>query len=198
VKTIVHLMRHGEVHNPEKVLYGRLAGYQLSELGQRMAKAAATTLASHDITYVIASPLERAQQTARPIAEQFGLPVHTDADLIESANRFEGRNVESAMRDPRTWRWFWNPFQPSWGEPYKTVRARMLLALEAARRAAEGHEAVAVSHQLPIWTLRRALEKRSLWHDPRSRQCALASLTSFHFDGSTLTKITYTPSSVHA
>jgi broad specificity phosphatase PhoE len=191
VKTIVHLLRHGEVHNPQKLLYGRLPGYRLSELGQRMAKAAAITLAPHDITHVFSSPLERALQTAGPIAEQFGLPVEVDPNLIESGNRLEGRNVRLAMRDPRTWRWFWNPWRPSWGESYASVRARMLLALEAARRAAKGHEAVCVSHQLPIWTLRRALEGRRLWHDPRKRECALASLTSFHFDGEALTKITY-------
>jgi broad specificity phosphatase PhoE len=191
VKTVVHLLRHGEVHNPEKVLYGRLPGYPLSDRGQRMAKAVAIALAPHDITHVVSSPLERAQQTARPVAEQFGLPVHVDPNLIESANRFQGRNVEHALRDPRTWRWLWNPLQPSWGESYTSVRARMLLALAAARRAAEGHEAVCVSHQLPIWTLRRALERRRLWHDPRSRECALASLTSFHFEGEALTKITY-------
>jgi len=198
VKTVVHLLRHGEVHNPEKILYGRLSGYHLSELGHRMAKAAATALAGHDITYVVASPLERAQQTARPIAEQFGLAVHTDPDLIESANLLEGRNVERAMRDPRAWRLFWNPLRPSWGEPYTLVQARMLRALESARRAAEGHEAVAVSHQLPIWTLRRSIERKRLWHDPRSRQCALASLTSVEFDGPTLTGVTYSEPAARA
>jgi broad specificity phosphatase PhoE len=163
-----------------------------------MAKAAATALAGHDITYVVASPLERAQQTARPIAEQFGLAVHTDPDLIESANLLEGRNVERAMRDPRAWRLFWNPLRPSWGEPYTLVQARMLRALESARRAAEGHEAVAVSHQLPIWTLRRSIERKRLWHDPRSRQCALASLTSVEFDGPTLTGVTYSEPAARA
>ncbi len=198
MKTVVHLLRHGEVHNPEKILYGRLAGYHLSELGQRMAKAAAIALAGHDVTYVVASPLERAQETARPMAEQFGLPIHTDPDLIEAGNRFEGRIMPGAIRDPRTWRWFWNPWRPSWGEPYVALRARMLRALESARLAALGHEAVAVSHQLPIWTLRQAVEGRRLWHDPRSRECGLASLTSFHFEDATLTGVTYTPSTVHA
>jgi broad specificity phosphatase PhoE len=191
VKTVVHLLRHGEVHNPEKLLYGRLPGYRLSDRGERMAKAVAKALTPHDITHVVSSPLERALQTAGPIAEQFGLPVNVDPNLIESGNRLQGRNVQLAMRDPRTWRWFWNPLSPSWGESYASVRARMLLALEAARKAAVGHEAVCVSHQLPIWTLRRALEGRRLWHDPRHRECALASLTSFHFDGEALTKITY-------
>jgi thiol-disulfide isomerase/thioredoxin len=54
----------------------------------------------------------------------------------------------------------------------------MLEALHAAREAAAGHEAVCVSHQLPIWVLRRYVERKRLWHDPRTRQCGLASLTS--------------------
>lgn len=197
MKTIVHLMRHGEVHNPAKLLYGKLPGYQLSGLGQQMAKAVATSLADHDITRVVASPLERAQETALPIAEQFGLPVHTDPNLIESTNIFEGTQVQRALRDPRYWLLIWNPFRPSWGEPYERILTRMLAALAYARVAADGHEAVLVSHQLPIWTLRRRLEGRRLWHDPRSRQCGLASLTSFHFDAETLTEITYSQPAAH-
>lgn len=197
MKTIVHMMRHGEVHNPEKLLYGKLPGYRLSHLGQQMAKAMATALADHDVTHVVASPLERAQETALPIAEQFGLAVNTDPMLIESANTFEGTQVQRALRDPRYWRLMWNPFRPSWGEPYNRILTRMLAALAGARVAAAGHEAVCVSHQLPIWTLRRRLEGRRLWHDPRSRVCGLASLTSFHFEDEMLTEISYSEPAAH-
>jgi broad specificity phosphatase PhoE len=188
------------VYNPEKLLYGRLPGYLLSELGHQMAKAAATALAERDVTYIVASPLERAQQTAEPIAGQFGLPVAVDERLIESANMFEGKRVgagDGALRDPRYWWILRDPFTPSWGEPYGVIAQRMYGALQAARIAAEGHEAVCVSHQLPIWTLRRYLERKRLWHDPRRRQCALASLTSFHFDGATLTGIGYSEPAAH-
>ncbi len=73
----------------------------------------------------------------------------------------------------------------------------MFAALRDARDAAEGHEAVLVSHQLPIWTLRRSVEHRRLWHDPRRRQCALASLTSFHFTGTHIDGIGYTEPAAH-
>jgi broad specificity phosphatase PhoE len=86
---------------------------------------------------------------------------------------------------------------PSWGEPYRVIAERMTAALYAARDAAAGHEAVCVSHQLPIWTLRMALSGRRLWHDPRRRQCALASLTSFHFDDDRLTGISYAEPAAH-
>jgi broad specificity phosphatase PhoE len=200
LKTIVHMLRHGEVYNPDKVLYGRLPGYGLSELGVQMAKAAALALADRDVTHLVASPLERAQQTAEPLAAQSGLPIGVDERLIESSNLFEGKRVaagEGALRNPRYWYLLRNPFTPSWGEAYTAVAQRMYAALMAAREAAEGHEAVCVSHQLPIWTLRRHMEHKRLWHDPRRRECALASLTSFHFEDVRLVSIEYTEPAAH-
>jgi broad specificity phosphatase PhoE len=198
--TVVHVLRHGEVFNPDKVLYGRLPGYRLSELGVQMAKAAAAALAEHDVTYVVASPLERAQQTAEPFAAQFKLPIAADDRLIESLNRFEGQRVaagEGALRDPRNWWLMRNPFRPSWGEAYPVIAERMYAALLAARDAADGHEAVCVSHQLPIWTLRNFVEHKRLWHDPRKRECGLASLTSFRFDGTKIVGVEYREPAAH-
>jgi len=200
VKTIVHVLRHGEVFNPEKVLYGRLPGYRLSELGVQMAKAAAQAVAERDVTFVVASPLERAQQTAEPIASQFKLPIAVDERLIESENVFEGQRVgvgDGALRDPRNWWKIRNPVTPSWGEPYTQIATRMFAALLAAREAAEGHEALCVSHQLPIWTLRRHVERKRLWHDPRKRECALASLTTFHFEDARIVGIGYSEPAAH-
>jgi broad specificity phosphatase PhoE len=199
-KTVVHVLRHGEVYNPDKILYGRLPGFKLSELGIQMAKAAAESLAEHDITHLVASPLERAQQTAEPFAAQFKLPVGGDQRLIESENRFEGKRVsvgDGALREPRNWYLMRDPFTPSWGEPYAIIAKRMNEALLDAREAAEGHEAVLVSHQLPIVTLRRYLEHKRLWHDPRKRQCSLASLTSVHFEDDRVVGIGYSEPAAH-
>jgi broad specificity phosphatase PhoE len=198
--TVVHLLRHGEVHNPDKLLYGRLPGYRLSELGLKMALAAADALAGRDVTRVVSSPLERARQTAEPIAARFELPMEIDERLIESANAFEGKRVsvgDGALRNPRNWWLLRNPFTPSWGEPYRHIAARMHAALLDARRAAEGHEAVCVSHQLPIWTLRRYVEGKRMWHDPRRRECGLASLTSFHFSGERIVGVEYSEPAAH-
>ncbi|WP_433299837.1 histidine phosphatase family protein [Actinoplanes sp. CA-030573] len=199
-KTTVHVLRHGEVYNPGKVLYGRLPDFHLSELGVQMAKAAAETLAARDVTYVVASPLERAQETAAPIAAEFKLDVAADVRLIESSNYFEGKRVsvgDGAFSNPRHWWVLRDPITPSWGEAYLVIAQRMFAALQAARVAAEGHEAVCVSHQLPIWTLRRYVEKKRLWHDPRRRQCGLASLTSFRFEGPTIVGIDYSEPAAH-
>ena len=59
------------------------------------------------------------------------------------------------------------------------------------RDRAHGHEAVLVSHQLPVWIARLDAEQRRFFHDPRHRQCTLASLTSLTFDGNDLVAITY-------
>ncbi|MGE5697302.1 MAG: histidine phosphatase family protein [Candidatus Sericytochromatia bacterium] len=192
--TTVHVMRHGEVHNPHKILYGRLKGYGLSERGRAQANAVAEALRHNDIVLVVASPLQRAQETAAPIAAVHSLEIETDPDLIESLNYFEGRRVspgDGAWRDPRVWWQLRNPLTPSWGEPYKEIAARMTTAIDKARAKAAGHEVVVVSHQLPVWTLRRHLENKRLWHDPRRRLCNLASLTSFVYDGDDLVEIRY-------
>jgi broad specificity phosphatase PhoE len=193
-RTVVHLLRHGEVHNPDGILYGRLPGFRLSEAGLRQAERVAAHLGDHDVVHVVASPLLRAQQTAEPIAVRHGVDLVTDEGLIEAGNVFEGARVsvgDGALRDPRNWLALRNPFRPSWGEPYGEIASRMLAAMHRARDQAAGHEAVCVSHQLPIWTLRRHLDQRRLWHDPRRRQCALASLTSLVFLGEALVEVIY-------
>ncbi|QBR92523.1 histidine phosphatase family protein [Nocardioides euryhalodurans] len=193
-QTIVHLMRHGEVHNPDGVLYGRMGGFHLSDLGRQMAHKVAETVGDRDITHLVASPLERARETALPLAEARGLEITVDERVIESTNVFEGEGFGAGarpLRRPSAWRHLWNPFKPSWGEPYVDVVERMMAAVHDARDAARGHEAVVVSHQLPIWITRLHAEQRSFLHNPRSRQCTLCSLTSLHFEDDRLHKVTY-------
>jgi broad specificity phosphatase PhoE len=182
------------VHNPDGVLYGRLPGFRLSEDGVVMAHAAAAALKGRDITEVVSSPLQRAQETATPIAEQLGAEISIDERLIESENHFEGTKFgvgDGALKRPANWPYLWNPFTPSWGEDYLAVARRMLHAVEEARDRNTGHEVVCVSHQLPIWILRRYVEGRRLWHRPDRRQCGLASLTSVTWDDDRLVHVTY-------
>ncbi|HKR49510.1 MAG TPA: histidine phosphatase family protein [Pseudonocardiaceae bacterium] len=198
-RTVVHLLRHGEVHNPDGILYGRLPGFRLSDIGARQAEQVAAYLGDHDVVHVVASPLLRTQQTAEPIAARHDVALVTDEGLIEAGNVFEGSRIsvgDGALRDPRYWPKLHNPFRPSWGEPYREIAGRMLAAMHRARACAIGHEAVCVSHQLPIWTLRRHLDQRRLWHDPRRRQCAVASLTSLVFAGDALVEVVYSQPAV--
>jgi broad specificity phosphatase PhoE len=194
MRTTVHLLRHGEVFNPDGILYGRLPGFRLSDDGRQMALDASLALKARDVTEVVASPLLRAQETAEPIADVFGLAITTDERLIESANHFEGTRFgvgDGALKNPRNWPYLWNPLAPSWGEHYLEVARRMLHSVGDARDRNLGHEVVCVSHQLPIWTLRRYVEGRRLWHRPDRRQCGLASLTSLVYDDERLLQVTY-------
>ena len=194
-KTVVHLVRHGEVNNPNRILYGRLPGFRLTAFGERQAIQLAEHFAGKDIVHVASSPLERAQQTARPLVDAYQLEMVTDARLIENRSDFEGQQVSfaegGALRSPLNWIKLRNPFRPSWGEPYLEIAHRMLGALNRARAVAAGHEAVCFSHQLPIWTLRCLLTGKRLWHDPRKRECDYCSVTSFHFSDEQLIRVTY-------
>lgn len=182
----VHVVRHGEVHNPEKVLYGRQPGWRLSERGKEMAIAVAEWSKGFDLGALYVSPLQRAQETAAPIAAAHNISITTDERLIEAANVFEGKKFDVDLRvlkHPAAWRHLYNPWKPSWGEPYVEQVNRMLGAVFAAHQAANGKDAICVSHQLPIWILRSFIEGRPFFHDPRKRICSLASVTSIHIDG---------------
>jgi broad specificity phosphatase PhoE len=186
MSSIVHVIRHGEVENPEKILYGRQPGWRLSQRGQEMADVIGDWSKSIDLGALHVSPLQRAQETAAPVSKAHGIDITTDEKLIEAANIFEGKKFEfgsGVLKHPSTWKHLYNPWKPSWGEPYEEQIARMLAAVFQARDAAQGKDAIVVSHQLPIWILRSAIEGRRLIHDPRKRECTLASVTSIHFDG---------------
>ena len=185
MSTTVHVARHGEVENPEKILYGRQPGWRLSNRGQQMAETLGEWSKSINLGALHVSPLQRAQETAAPIARAHGIEITTDERLIEAANVFEGKSFElgsGVLKHPSSWRHLYNPWKPSWGEPYDQLISRMLKGLFAARDAAGGKDAICVSHQLPIWILRSAVEGRRLLHDPRKRECTLASVTSFELD----------------
>jgi broad specificity phosphatase PhoE len=178
---LVHLVRHGEVFNPEGILYGRIPGYHLSELGHRMAASAAASLKGHDIRAVYASPLQRAQESAEPWGTVFEQPILTEDRIIEPYNKFEGRKFEfgpQVITKPQSWPWIVNPMKPSWGEPFVHVAARMLDAIDDAWQKADGGEIVLVSHQMPIWMVARAVAGKKLYHDPRKRRCTLSSITT--------------------
>lgn len=190
--TVVHLLRHGEVYNPGRVIYGRLPAFHLSDRGQEMARLAAGWFAGRDLAAVHSSPLQRAQETASPLAKEFDLPIQTDERLIEAENRFEGQTFTTRdVLSPRTWTKLYNPLRPSWGEPYSQLVARMVDCIKAVRREAWGREAVCVSHQAPIWLVRLASEGRPLWHRPDRRQCNLASVTTLTFEEYQLVSVGY-------
>lgn len=174
-------MRHGEVHNPRRVLYGRLPGFGLSVDGRRMARQAAEYVHGLDrpVSALIASPLQRTRESAEPFEALFGIEPVIDERVIEPTNVFEGRRMKRALANPINWRHLRQPDVPSWGEPYAQVVARVTAAMDDAWDRVPAGDVVVVSHQLPIWVTHLALSLQPTRHDPRKRRCALSSVTSF-------------------
>jgi broad specificity phosphatase PhoE len=193
-ETVVHLVRHGQVENPRRVLYGRLPGYHLSRRGQAQADLLAGWFAAVPLAAVVASPLERAQQTATPIAAAHGLELRTDLRLIETSNIFEGAAGNIAwylLRHPKLWWKLRDLRTPSWGERNVDMAERVQAVVDAVRQEFAGGHVVLVSHQAPIWVARLAFERRRLAHWPGRRRCTLASVTTLSFDGDQLTGVHY-------
>jgi broad specificity phosphatase PhoE len=193
-QTVVHLVRHAQVENPRRVLYGRLPGYHLSRRGHAQADLLARHFAGAPLAAVLASPLERAQQTAAPIAAAHGLEVRTDLRLIETSNIFEGVAGNVAwyiLRHPGLWWKLRDLRAPSWGERNVDMVERVHAVVDAVREEFAGRQVVLVSHQAPIWVARLAFERRRLTHWPGRRRCTLASVTTLSFDGGQLTGVGY-------
>jgi len=178
---LLHFVRHGEVHNPERILYGRLEGFGLSDRGIQMAARTASALATRPVARVISSPLQRAQESAQPLADRVGLSVEIDERLNEGINVFEGSrlNFTRIMTEPAVWSALRNPWRPSWGEPYREISKRMLALTEEAYESVDEGEVVLVSHQVAIWILHRSIAGIPLPHFPHQRRCSLSSVTTF-------------------
>lgn len=197
MQSVVHLVRHGQVHNPDGILYGRLPGYGLSEIGRAMAERLGEYFADAPLTHLRCSPLQRARETMAPIAANHpDLEIVTDDRVIEAANVFEGRNFgryNQVLLLPQNLWHLRNPLRPSWGEAYPSIVARVRAAMrDAAQAAGDGGQALIVMHELPIWISRLAAEGRSLVHDPRKRECRLASVTSFTWVDDRIAAVDYT------
>jgi len=188
----IHLVRHGEVENPDGVLYGRIEGFGLSVRGHRMAQLAAESLAGHDIREVVASPLQRTRESAAPWVAAFGTELGIDERLIEPTNAFEGINMRRDLpKRPDLWRHLVNPQKPSWGEAFLSVQARMMASIETHWAAADGGEVVLVSHQMPIVMVARTVAGKPLAHNPSKRRCALSSITTLERRGDAFVEVSY-------
>jgi broad specificity phosphatase PhoE len=183
---LIHVVRHGEVHNPDGILYGRLEGFGLSERGAQMANRAATVLATRPLKRIFSSPLQRAVESAEPLAQRTGLAIEIDERLNEGRNTFEGTKLSLGriLSTPSLWREFRNPWKPSWGEPYREISSRVMDMLDFAYESVDDGEVVLVSHQVAIWVLHRSVAGIPLPHLPTNRRCSLSSVTTFKKVGS--------------
>jgi broad specificity phosphatase PhoE len=178
----IHFIRHGEVYNPKKVIYERLSGFPLSKRGKNMARNLVSVVAKdeslRDVKVAYVSPLLRTKQTVRPLEKYLGITAFEDDRLLESTNKFKNK---------KRWRlmlmvWL-NPFRPITGEPYKNIAKRMReMTTDILENHKDESDIIVVSHQSPIWRLRRSFEKKKLWIPPSKRNVNLTSITTLEFD----------------
>lgn len=218
--TTIHFVRHGEVDNPNHVLYERLPGFHLSARGVRMAQATAKYIATvpqmRGITAIYSSPLERTRETAREIenalrniADSAYVKAHCDEDsaqsqesdiildkrLIEAGNNFRGKRIgygEGALWKNNNWKLVANLWKPSWGESYRSIATRVGDFAREQVRKHPGEQIVAVTHESPIWSYRHLLETGHAEHNMLLRHTALASITSITYDCETLRVLSIT------
>ena len=208
--TTIHFVRHGEVHNPDHILYERLPGFHLSDRGRRMAGATARYLAANPQTNTAAaiysSPLDRTRETAQAILTALNetraarneepLELVTDQRIIEAGNNFRGTRIghgEGALWRNGNWKLVTNLWKPSWGESYRQIAARVSAFAQEKVGEHAGQQIIVVSHESPIWSYRHLLETGHPEHNMLLRHTALASVTSITYDSQTgnVMSITY-------
>ena len=195
--TRVYLVRHCEVENPGRVLYGHLEGFRLSERGVRQAHALGERLASTPVRQIYCSPLERAQQTARIIASHLdNVPVTTTPELVEAAF---GRHLQGVRANAGIiWRrplWLvhmlWPGILPN-DETVAEMARRVRAPLLRLVRDHPGQGGVCVSHGDPIQALWVESEGRRPWALHRL-QCAKGGMLELDYEGERLVGKTYRP-----
>ncbi len=180
---LVHLVRHGEVLNPDHLVYARLDGFVLSELGRTQAAATARYLATAPVSVVLSSPLERAVATATAIAAPHGVEVATVADLTEwrLGDRWSGHpwdalptlfpgELEAYLEDPSE--------IPSNPEPLSSLADRWTSVVRSAVAAEPGGDIVVVAHQDPVEAGRRRLTGRGFarFHEAKPTHASVTTL----------------------
>jgi len=149
MKTIIYLVRHGEVNNPDKIMYERLPGYRLSELGIQQAHKLGKYLSGKSVSAIYASPLERTRQTADIIASYHnGLSVVYDERLLEVSTTARGLSLAQLTEER------WNFYKPKYtklgGEKLSDIWKRMQTAIHDIVKRHKGQEVVVVSHGDPL------------------------------------------------
>jgi len=186
----IYLVRHGLVHNPNRIAYGWLPRFRLTEEGRVQASATAAYLAGTGARLILTSPLLRAVQTARIIATALpGVPVRRSRLLIESGLAHFWEGLPWAIipeRHPEVWRvWQERPSACTAGESIAAQAERMRRAVLLALRLSGGGPAICISHRDPILALRFACGGGA-FDDLHTTETAPASVTILRYDGHTL------------
>ena len=174
--TTLYLIRHGEVYNPQGIIYGRLPGFGLSERGRRQIASAAESLRSAPPTVLYASPMQRTQESAALLAQRWSLTVQTDERIVEtSIGSFQGRRFEDLPK----------PYITEEGahpelEGAASMRIRFMDWVEDVRSRHAGQVIAAVSHRDPI------IVALLYW-----QQCSLEGLPDFAMDPGSVYEVAF-------
>ena len=187
--TTLFFVRHGEVHNPQNLYYGRLPGFCLSSEGLLQAKRAATFLEKHQIAAIFSSPLERATETAGAISKQLGIESQTSELLLEAFSPFDGQAV--SVLAERNWDVYSGTKQPY--EQPMDILNRAQIFMQQTRSKHFGNNAIAVTHGDVIAFM--VLWAKQLPITPQEKQAlyksflTYASISSFTYETSEVTEI---------
>lgn len=195
--TTIHFVRHGYVHNPSAILYGRLPNFRLSAEGQAQAQAAATFLGEKNIAAIYSSPMLRARQTAQIIAKAHPTlsVVRISDNINEIYTSFEGRPLQEL--EAINWE-FYDGVQAPYESP-ADIFARIMGFVGKVQERHRGQELIAVSHG-DICVFATAWAKKVAVSGKFKREMALdngypatASITSISFeDVEHVTSFSYT------
>jgi broad specificity phosphatase PhoE len=145
--TTLYLVRHGEVHNPTGIIYGRLPGFGLSVNGQKQLRRAADILAGHaPFAALYASPMQRAQESAQILASRLDLSAQTEEPLIETGiGGYQGKTFAELPKPYITE----EPVHEGI-ECAASIRSRLLQWVEGMGQRHTDERFIAVSHRDPI------------------------------------------------
>lgn len=168
MKTIIYFIRHGEVYNPHKVLYGRLPGFPLTVKGEQQINKLAQNLVGKGISVIYTSPLERARQTADILAGHLGIAAISSNFLLETRHARDGISLVTfhAKVEPH----LYEPGNLKAGqETIKSQAIRMQKFIKNIISKHLGQSIAAVSHGDPIIIVRAETEGKQLTYDYKKR-----------------------------
>lgn len=180
--TVIHFVRHGMVHNPQEILYGRRPQFRLSSTGRFQAEKAASCLGAYQIAAVYSSPLLRARQTARPIAAAAGVKLRISGFLNEVWTPYEGWPLAEFLKLPDIYR----DIPDEYEQPHDLLE-RAQRFIKRVCYQYPNHHVVAVTHGDIILTIRMWAEKKALVPQQRMRENhypAPGSITTLQANGS--------------
>ncbi|MCL4338743.1 histidine phosphatase family protein [Patescibacteria group bacterium] len=153
MKTIIYFMRHGEVYNPKRILYGRMSGFRLSEYGRESVKLQAENLKKRKINFIYASPMLRTRQSAKILSEELGIKVKISSFLNEVKLIFEGMPLMEykSKIQPSLYE---NKYYLKGQESVESIAERMTKFLKMIEKRHNGQETLVVSHGDPIVILK--------------------------------------------